>query len=106
MAKKSEIMARIEKGERLIVCEYRSSKLETLNWRDKDTGKSMSAAVVRHTLESGPDSVTVNERTGNDFDAAKWVPPAKKGQMVALHFTEFKTERGIMSARGNLEVIE
>lgn len=106
MAKKSEIMDRVMRGERVIICEYRSSKMENIAWRDKESGKAMSAAVIRHTLESGPDSVTVNERTAADFDSSKWVAPAKKGQLVALHFTEFKTERGLMSARGTLEIIE
>lgn len=103
---KATATAKILAGERIFVCEYRSSKCENITWRDKDTGRSQSAHIVRHTLESGPDSLILNERTGDNFDASKWAAPAKKGQTVVVHVTELKTERGMLSARGTLEVLE
>jgi len=104
--KLNEVLQRIQAGERILIGEYRSSKCETINWRDKVSGKPLSAAAVRHVVEFGPDSVVIAERTAENFEVAKFKAPASKGQKVACHFTEFLTERGVMSARGTLEVIE
>lgn len=90
---------------RFIVAEYRSSKAETINWRDKTTGRAMSAVALRHVLESGGDSVVLTERTPEGFDPAKWASPFQKGQMVAVHFTEWAVTRGMISARGTIEVL-
>lgn len=98
-------LEKFEQGERLIVCEFRSSKVEQINWRDKTTGRALSATVLRHVVEMGADSVVVNERTPEDFDGAKWQPPFKKGDKVVLHFTEFRTEKGMISTRGALELL-
>src|ERR1043165_9560975 len=47
-------------GEFLALGEYRMSKAEVINWRDKTTGRAMSAPMLRHTVEFGSLSVQVS----------------------------------------------
>lgn len=90
-------------GQRLLVCEYRSSKIESINWRDKSTGRAMEAKLLRHVIEAGPDSISVVERLPDDFKIDGWQPPFKKGAPVVLRYTEFSIDKGMLSARGSLE---
>lgn len=94
-------------GARMIVVEYRSSKMEQIAWRDKTSGKSMSAWIVRHHVECGTDIIQVSERTGDDFRPERWTaPPFAKGQRVILQFESFAVERGNITARGTLAAID
>lgn len=103
--KLSAIVELMKAGELVAVVEYRKSIAEVISWRDKVSGKAMKAPVLRHTVETATASVSVAERVPDDWDAAKYTPPFKKGDKVALWVTEWKTERGSVSARGELSPI-
>ena len=79
-----ELVHRVRAGECVMVGEYRMSKAEEINWRDKTNGRPLSAVVLRHTVEFGDKSVVVNERVPQEVKLpdVKWV--WKKGQSVAL----------------------
>lgn len=87
----------------IILCvEYRSSFAETINWRDKATGRATSAPILRHTVEAGNTSIAVVERVPDNFNVETYNAPFKKGEIVLLHLSELNSERGVTKARGTL----
>lgn len=99
---------RVRAGAVLAVGEYRHSKAEMIAWRDKQTGRAMTAPVLRHTVELGDQSVAVSERVPDSITKLEDLPPVpfKKGQMVVLHVEELTRNLGQFSARGKLEPFE
>lgn len=96
-------IGRVRAGEILAVGEYRHSKSEMINWRDKQTGRAMSAPVLRHTIEFGNNSVSVSERVPEGVKLEDIKIPWQKGQMVVLKIEEISRNLGLVSARGSLE---
>lgn len=92
-------------GRLVFVVEYRHSTAENINWRDKQSGKAMTAGILRHTVETENSVIIVSERTGQDFNPATYVSPLKKGQKVALWLSSLATERGVTQANGVLQPI-
>jgi len=92
-----------EKGEFIAIGEYRMSKAEEISWRDKQTGRAMSAPILRHTIEFGSLGVSVSERVpeGRKLEDIK-VVGLHKGDKVAVYLTELLTQKGMVSARGRL----
>lgn len=99
----NQILAHIEKGDFATLGEYRMSKAEMLSWRDKQTGQARSAPVLRHTVEVGDKSITVNERVPDNTKLEDIRIPHHKGDPVVLVITELAIDRGIVSCRGTLE---
>jgi hypothetical protein len=100
-----EAIKRWQSGERLLFGEYRASKAEVIKYRDKTTRAITSMSVLRHTVEVGPDSVVVNERVEDDFDAEHYKSPFAKGQKVIVHLDSLVIEKGIPQARGKITAI-
>jgi len=69
--KEQEFQKLASAGNPVVVVEFRSSKAEKITWRDKETKKSLSAPVVRHTVECGEVSVGVGERVDENYDVSK-----------------------------------
>jgi len=101
----AEARAAWERGEPVMIVEYRKSIAEVIEWRDKGTQKPMTAPVLRHTVESASASLTVTERVPDTFNALGYKSPFKKSAKVVLWLTEWKQERGTISARGVLSEI-
>lgn len=99
---------RFEAGACMVVCEYRSSRVDHIAWRDKTTGKAMQADLLRHTVEVGNTTVSVAQRLAEDVDPNRFVAnfPLKKGDKCVMHFTQWHVERGATSANGELEKLE
>jgi len=95
--------SRVRLGEFLAVGEYRHSKSEMLNWRDKQTGRAMSAPVLRHTVEFGDTSVAVSERVPEGTKLEDIKVPFVKGELVVLQLEELTRNLGLISSRGKLE---
>ena len=97
-----ELIHAVRSGECIMVGEYRMSKAEEINWRDKTNGRPLSAVVLRHTVEFGDKSVVVNERVPSEVKLAdvKWI--WQKGQTVALKVSEYTSAKGVVSCRGQL----
>jgi len=104
--KKAEAMKQWESGAALLCVEFRMSKCERINWRDKTSGKAMSAPVLRHTVETATEAITVSERLDDNFNVETFKPAFQRGQRVLLHVTEMSTQGGVKSARGLLEPLE
>jgi len=99
---KAEALAQLQGGVFGAFVEYRMSTAEVINWRDKATGKAMSAPIVRHTVETATASIAVAERVPDDFNVAAFKPTIKKGAKCFLVMSEYMTERGSVKARGEL----
>lgn len=89
-------------GKTIFFGEYRSSETETITWRDRQSGKTLTAPVLRHVVEFGNKSVVVSERVPDTFNPAEYSAPAKKGQPVVVDVASMETERGMISVRGAL----
>lgn len=99
-------LKRVRAGEFLAVGEYRHSRKEMLNWRDKQTGRAMSAPVLRHTVEFGENSVSVSERVPEGTKLEDISVSWHKGEAVVLRVEEMTRNLGLVSARGTLEKFE
>lgn len=93
-------------GSPMILVEYRSSKPEEIKYRDKESGKPMVMAKLTHNVEMGSESFPVQERTGEQFDAATYKPPFVKGQRCVLLLDSFYRDKGNWNVRGRLEALE
>jgi hypothetical protein len=101
----STFLKRVRAGEMLAIGEYRHSRAEMINWRDKKTGAAMTAPVLRHTVEFGSNSVAVSERVPDSIKRIEDMPPIPftKGETVILVIEELTKNMGLVSARGGLE---
>lgn len=100
-----EFVEQVQAGGLLVLGEYRMSKSEMIAWRDKQTGRPMTAPVLRHTVEFGDMAVAVSERLPDSVTKLEDVPaiPFRKGQRVVLHLDELTRSLGMVAARGRLE---
>lgn len=100
-----KLIAHVRQGHFATIAEYRFSKAEMLNWRDKATGQPRSAPTLRHTVEMGDQAVAVSESLPQNISRLEDVPPPKfrKGDIVILTITELTRDRGLVSCRGTLE---
>lgn len=89
-------------GHPVVLGEYRSSEAEVINWRDKTTGKALSAPVLRHVVEFGSKSVIINERVEENFDILNYRSPYRKGSKVLVELASMESQRGVISCRGNV----
>lgn len=102
----NELVAAVLAGNIIVAGEYRHSKAETINWRDKQTGRAMSGVVLRHTIEMGSETVAVSERVPDGVKEGDIRWPWVKGQRVVLHLEELSRKLGLLSARGRLEALQ
>lgn len=103
-----QLIQHIRRGNFATIGEYRFSKAEMINWRDKQNGQARSAPILRHNVELGADAITVNEPLPNSIQKTEDIPPHmltahKKGDTVIVIVTELTRERGLVSCRGTLE---
>jgi len=92
-------------GEKVQVVEFRSSKAETINYRDKVTGKPMAFSQIRHSVEIGDSPAVVSERTPEGFNASEYRPSLTKGTKCLLRFDSCTVEKGITHFNGTLQSI-
>lgn len=89
-------------GKPVAMGEYRSSEAETIQYRDRETGRAASFPQLRHIVELGNKSVVVSERVGDGFNSAEYKSPFRKGQRVVVEITSLEVQRGMISVRGML----
>jgi len=93
------------KGSQILIVEYRNSVAETISWRDRETNKMLSAAILRHNVETDSGPLIINERMGEGFDPKSYASPFTKGKRYVCHFTEMATARGVTTGRGTLQTL-
>jgi len=89
-------------GARILLGEYRQGKCETINYRDKTTGKPSSFTSVRHTVEIGEDSFLISERVPDGFDVLQWAKPCAKGTRCVVNFNKFQVQNGVGQFEGTV----
>lgn len=103
--KSSEVSSLAERGP-VCVCEYRSTRAQLINYRDKVSGKALSMPLCEHGIEIGDTQVRVSERLPDGVDVSTIKPPFKKGQKCLLAVESWVTEKGQTRASGKLYAIE
>lgn len=104
--KKGEVAALVMAGGKFLIGEYRSTKVDHINWRDGQTGRALSADIVKHTVEFGNDTIIIQERQPEGFNPVEYRPPYKKGQPVAWFIETLENSKGALSGRGRIEALE
>ena len=100
-----DVLAAFQRGAKVFLVEYRKSTAENITWRDKQSGRTLTGAVLRHTVETETESLIVDERPPDEFKVELFKPPFAKGQRCALWLTEMTSERGVNRARGQLQAV-
>jgi len=92
-------------GEPVIILEYRSSKCEQIEWRDKQSKEKMVGVFLRHNCESAAGvPFSVSERvTDKTLTPESYKAPFKRGTPVVLVYRSMITEKGHTSFNGSLE---
>ncbi len=94
------------KGGIYMVGEYRVTKADTVNYRDKVTGKAAKFSSVIHVVETGDTVVHVQARLGDDEDPTKVKAPFPKGQKVLLQVETIERVQGFLRATGTFSPVE
>lgn len=102
---KIEVATAISEGKKIHVVEFRNHTAETITWRDKETRKSLSGAILSFACEAGNSAFVVSERTAENWNPATYVCPYKKGDKVALLYTSCQVASGKTTYYGRLEPI-
>jgi len=97
-----QAVEKFKAGSRILVGEYRHGKCETINYRDKQSGKPASFTSVRHTVEIGEDSFLISERVPDNFNVAEWLPPVPKGKRCVITFDKFLVANGVGQFNGTV----
>jgi len=100
---KETFVSRVLAGAALLSVEYRGWRVDHIEWRDKGSGKAMSANLLRHTVELGPISLSVAERMPSDWNGSDYRCPFVKGSRCVVDFTSFSVTRGNYECAGKLE---
>jgi len=94
----AEVMKLVEAGHAMMICEYRTTKIDHIKWTDKATGRKMEAALCRHTVENCEGSIVVGERIPDGTtDFKPYMERFKKGQRVAIQVGGLTVEKGAVT---------
>lgn len=88
------IIERINKGEAVVLLEWRSCNVDTVKLTDGKTGRVRQAVAVKHACEKGNDQVSITEWLPDGTDPKGVVVPWKKGDKVLLTLTGYGRVKG------------
>lgn len=94
-----------QSGTLCALVEYRSSKAEPIQWRDKETHMVMRGVTLTHAVESDKGSMMVSERVPEDFNWKEYTSPFRKGQKVLCLFDSVGRTKGNTTLYGRLEAV-
>lgn len=101
-----EVQERVLAGTPTAVVEYRGSKCDVIEWRDKESGKMRTFTKLMHNVETEKEAFQVSERTDDSFKPEAYKPPFKKGQKVVWLIDGLSRAKGVVSASGALVALE
>jgi len=105
MTKKQAVEA-FERGEPVLLLEYRSSRAETIRWRDEHTRTVLTAPMLTHTVENEKQAMFVAEQIDEkSFDPLAYKSPFQKGQKFVVFVSSMQVAKGVTSIRGRLEAV-
>lgn len=100
-----QAITEFKSGKILALGEYRSSRAEKIQWRDKETQRILTGVTLTHSVELDGNTILLSERVPDDFDPKNYTSPFPKGASVVVHIQGLYTEKGVNKARGTLEEI-
>jgi len=104
--KTKELLESLVKGDHILVGVYHGGRIDTMNMRDKSTGKPRQAFVSRETILTDSEAVVVVAWMPDDYDATKaaaWKSSFAKGERVVLHVGNAESIQGFKRYSGRLE---
>jgi len=104
--KETELLTYLKKGELLLVGTYWSGAVEPIQMRSEERGgPRRTAYVVRQTVMTDKDPITVTEWLKDDADPMAWAAPAKKGQAVVVRVSSVEVKLGAKRISGVIEAL-
>ena len=100
---KDRFVELVMQGKFLALGEYRSSRCEFREWRDRATQRVMSGNFLRHTVELDGVPVSISDKVAEGMKASEYRSPFEKGEPVVIHLRQLKEEKGSVTAFGMLE---
>jgi len=104
--KKDKLIEKILAGGIFAVGEFRTSKAEKVDYKDKVTGKSASFSYLLHGIETGNEVFNLRERLPDGAKVDGYVAPFKKGQMVVVAVTGMQRKAGLLTGEGEVQILE
>ena len=101
--KKQELIDGIIAGKFLALGEYRSGKVDRIDYRDNKTGQAKTFMKITHHVEVGSMPVIFSEKIPDGVSPESIKIPHVKGKMVVCSIQSLSTEKGVTSARGSIE---
>jgi len=106
----AEAVGAFQRGEQVIFCEYRLSKADHIQWRDKTSGKMLEADVLSHTVETAEASIRVDERVPEGKTNIQVLEETRrsipKGARVLVRFQSLAVNKGMVTCRGTIQPVE
>jgi len=97
-----QAVERFKTGARILLGEYRHGKCETINYRDKTTGKPASFTGIKHSVEVGEETFLISERVPDGYDVLSFVQPCVKGSRCVVTFDKFTITSGVGQFSGTV----
>lgn len=104
--KNSEIIGALNRGGIYLVGEYRGAKAETVNYRDKVTGKAAKFSSHLHVVESGDETITFQDRVEEGVDTTTLKPKFPKGTKILVRVESLEKVQGFLRATGTMFPVE
>ena len=104
--KNSEILAQFTRGGIYMLGEYRGAKAETVNYRDKVSGKPAKFSSHLHVVESGDETITFQDRVEEGVDTATLKPKFAKGTKIFVRVESVEKVQGFLRATGTMFAVE
>lgn len=103
--KKAELLDFVNKGEVVCVGTYWSGRLDKTSIRDKTSGARRDAYVVRETIMTDKDPLSVTRWLRDEEKPETWKPSAKRSETVLVRVTRMETNSGVTTLSGTIEVL-
>ena len=93
-------------GALIAVAEYRTSRAETITWRDRETQRTLKGVTLTHSIEVGGTTTMLSERVPDEFDPKQYQSPFTKGENVLVHIDSITRNKGVTTIYGKLEKLD
>jgi hypothetical protein len=104
--KQADLLNKINSGTPCAVLEYRSTQVDKIEWRDKESGRQQVMKKATHNCEAGTQALAISEMLPENADLTTYKPPFQKGQMVVWEVSKLTMEKGVKRLAGKLELLE
>jgi len=100
---KAQLIEAIMAGATVALVEYRQTKVEVVNYRNKENGRPEQMRKFRHHVEGGGAAFASEERVPEGLSLDTYKPPFTKGQSCVWHIQSMSKVKGVERNSGELE---